>query len=1526
MGRKAHVVKPFLAAAASVSLLLVGTAAIRPTTTARASATPHPKAQRTSRAASAAHLTSSTDTQPSTTSAASLYLSNWQNIQAIWMAPTLNQTQTAQYGPRIAELHYSGAWGTNQIVDYSGFFRDETDSVKYDQGKDFTSSAYLDQNGVLNAQYGTYNGSALPIEVSRDVVMVPNEPFMVVRYTLTNPSATNSYNWNVLDQVHLNNTNSSDNVSGSYDSTNPVLYGDMTASGQYVVFLGALQSPGSYQVGNDSDCTATDSTASAWCQFDATGALSNNSSLSTPNMDLGFQNEVTIAPSSTQTLYYYLGIAPTLSSAQSDAATAYGESGSYWYTTTASDYSSWLSGGKTVSTTDSGVNLAYLRNLVVIKNAQNPGDGLFPAATNPGSYGYKAWVRDSSFDAMALDASGHYSEAASYWEWMAANQESNGTWHTTYDLWSGSYISFVEPEYDSIGEFLVGVYQHYEDTHDATFLADVWPAVQAGANFIQQSIGSNGLGPEDNSIWEQTDQYNTFTEAFYVAGLRAAAHLALTESSASDADSWNGAASTVLSAVQRSYSWSPPGQWNDTTGYYDQGVTSSGSPDTTIDASSNELIALGDINASSARAASQISITEQALTHDTSGIARYTGDTYYYTSQYSPAGNEAGAAEPVWPNMTMLVALYEVYTGQLSSALSRLQWYASVSGVGYMPPGEAVSWVTGQPVVSTMSEPFTAATFVMTSLAYTGQYDERVYPTNANASAYATVTETTSPSSDWANWRHIPYYDDPSPSASGATMTSIRRSYLANDTSNLYVRVDNASGALSAYNTSPEFAMMVYAQDFNHSTSLSSTSTGMYGGTLDHPMNYLFARWSNSSTFSMFTANSSGGWTFDQNLSIQAPQWDTATGRWELEIPLADMASSGSAAAGSWSYLDVEMAYDNPTTGSWQDDSIQGLHYEIASSGNAWLYGNTLGHEITSLTTNASRYSPGTAVTINADVVNPQVVTESNQTLTLSFTHDGASVGSDQTATVSLAPGEVGTYALTWDPPTTDYEGYLVQATLTDASGDVLDTAYTAVDVSQNWAKYPRYGFVTNFGDNYLQTLITNRLNLYHLDGVQFYDWEWKHHVPLAGTVSAPAASWVNVDANTNYMHSVQSLITDVHAVSAVAMNYNLIYGAWAGYGQDGSGVNYQWGLWWNNNCTSQANFSLPAGFGTSNIYFFDPGNTSWQSYLFGREQQAYDVYPFDGWQMDQLGTLVGNPVYTCSGTQVTPTSEFSGFITAAYNALGGYISFNAPGQYGQQQVAANPDLTFLYTECWPSNGQTTYDDLQTTIENNSTWSSGAKNTVLAAYPDQSYANNYSSTDPGFFNTPGVLYEDASIFASGGDHIELGDVDHMLDAPNYLNENLLMPSALQKSMLNYYNFMTAYEDLLRNGETPNANAISLPSGQSTSTNGSPGTVWTFARSTTGTDVLQFINLLNLSSADWMDTNATQPAPSVQSNVQVKYYYTSATAPSSVYAASPDVSGGEAQSLAFTTGSDSGGNYVEFTLPTLDYWDMAWIDY
>lgn len=881
-----------------------------------------------------------TTTQPSTTSAASLYVNNWSNLTAIWNASQLNQDDTGNYGPRIAELRSSNQWSTNQIVDYTGFFDDATDSVKYDDAHDFASSAYLDQNGVLNTTYGSYSGSATPITIKRDYVMVPNEPFLVVRYTLTN-STSSAYNWKVLDQVHLNNTSSSTNVSASYDSTRDAMFGNMTASGQDVVTLGALQTPTAYQVGNDSDCTASDTTASAWCQFDANGTLDDNASASTPNVDLGFQNTVTIAAKSSQTLYYYLGLGTSLSAAQSASDAARAETGAYWFNTTATDYANWLAAGTNISTTDTGVNTAYERNLVVIKNSQNPTNGLIPAATNEGSYGYKAWMRDSAFDAMALQASGHYAEAEKFWDFMADNQESNGTWHTTFDEWSGDYVSFVEPEYDSLGEFLVGVEQYYKDTGDSTFLSSMWSAVQGAANFIEDNIASNGLGAPDNSIWEENDQYQVFTQAYYVAGLRAAAILAAAESASSTADGWNGAASTILSAIQRSDTASPPGLWDASGGYYDRGVETDGTTvNSLLDSSSMALILTGDIDADSSRATTMVNTIDSDLTHDTYGIARYTNDDYYYDSQYDPAGDEALAAEPVWPNMTMFDTIYDVLSGQNTLAFERLQYYASVSGVGYMPPGEAVAWPTSQPVISTMSEPLTASAFILAALTYTGKYDPRVNATNANASDYATVNITTTPSSDWSKWTNIPYYTFPAgASTSGSTMTNIGDVYISNDANDIYIRVDNSSGAFSAYNTSPDFALLVYAQDFNHSTSLTSRTSGEYGRTLDHAMNYMVGRWSDSANFATFSASSSG-WTAGSNLTSIAPQWDTSTGRIEAAIPISSLASGGSASAGSWSYLDIELAYQNPSTGTWEDDDLGAIHYELAGSSSTTLYGN----------------------------------------------------------------------------------------------------------------------------------------------------------------------------------------------------------------------------------------------------------------------------------------------------------------------------------------------------------------------------------------------------------------------------------------------------------------------------------------------------------------------------------------------------------------------------------------------------------
>ncbi|MHB1681810.1 MAG: glycoside hydrolase family 15 protein [Bacilli bacterium] len=886
-----------------------------------------------------------TATQPTGVSTASLYLSNWQDMTGIWMASHLCQNDTnTTYGPRIGELHYSANWPQNQIVDYSGFFLDNSTGTYYDQINNFASQAWLNSNDELRTDYGNYGGTQLPINLQRNYVMPPGEPFMVVQYQLQNPNSSPAQ-WSVLDQIHLNNVNSNVSVSGSYNSPLDALIANMTASGQYYVALGALQTPTYYQVGNDSDSTPSDSSAGAWYQFNSTGKLADNSSLQTPNMDMAFQNTVTIPAGGTVDLYYYVTVRGSQTAVDNAASTAASEPGSYWMQYTAQQATNWLNKGQLVNTSDAGINTEFARSLLVIKNAQNPTLGTFPAATNPVAYGYKNWARDSSFDVMALDASGHYNSAANYWSFMATHQNSDGTFPTSWSSWDGSVVTnAISPEYDSLGLFLTGVWRHYQLTGNSTFLTDVWPEVQNSANWLMNNITSYGFVPADYSIWEENQEYNVWTQGWAVTGLYAAERMAQAEGDQALMDEWNGAAGTVLSAIQRSdQATNPaPGLWNASSQYYDRAVETNLAPRQLIDSSSNMLWAFGAIDYRSSRAQQSVNAIVNALSSDTYGIARYQGDTYYYTSPYSPCGDEANAAQPPWPQMNNWIALYDLYTGNSAETLARLQWDVATSAVGYMPQGEAVAQNTFTPIVSTMVEPYTASSFIVAALAYTGQFQVLWYPPEYNAGDYQTINVSTNVGNDLSQWSSVPYFVKRTASTPGGSqMAAVKRVFISNDSSNLYIRIDNMSGALTDYNTAPLWGVTVYTEDFNHSSSVPASADALYGRALDRPMNYLLARWSNANAFSDFSANGSGGWVLNHNVaSVIAPQWDPATGTVELVVPIHDVASGGSASAGSWAYMDIGFVYQNPSTGQWYDNDFVQIHYRITTNGVSAIYGN----------------------------------------------------------------------------------------------------------------------------------------------------------------------------------------------------------------------------------------------------------------------------------------------------------------------------------------------------------------------------------------------------------------------------------------------------------------------------------------------------------------------------------------------------------------------------------------------------------
>ena len=69
----------------------------------------------------------------------------------------------------------------------------------------------------------------------------------------------------------------------------------------------------------------------------------------------------------------------------------------------------------------------------------------------------------------------------------------------------------------------------------------------------------------------------------------------------------------------------------------------------------------------------------------------------------------------------------------------------------------------------------------------------------------------------------------------------------------------------------------------------------------------------------------------------------------------------------------------------------------------------------------------------------------------------------------------------------------------------------------------------------------------------------------------------------------------------------------------------------------------------------------------------------------------------------------------------------------------------------------------------------------------------------------------AVIFAFGGAHLELGE--HMLGKEYFPNSNLAMKSDLQKALPAYYDFMVAYQNLLRNGGSFSVVSVSSMDGK-----------------------------------------------------------------------------------------------------------------
>ena len=506
--------------------------------------------------------------------------------------------------------------------------------------------------------------------------------------------------------------------------------------------------------------------------------------------------------------------------------------------------------------------------------------------------------------------------------------------------------------------------------------------------------------------------------------------------------------------------------------------------------------------------------------------------------------------------------------------------------------------------------------------------------------------------------------------------------------------------------------------------------------------------------------------------------------------------------------------------------------------------------------------------------------------------------------------------------------GYMVDLYYMEWNGDTGTEhiiGAIAVDVSSDWKRFPRYGFVAEF-DNYSGSIDKNAnieaemkyLNRLHINGVQFQDWHWKHHKPVKFRADGSFDPWYQDVSNrwvgTEY---VKKYIDVQHRYGMKSIFYNLCFGALKEYEKDY--VSSDWGLYKKdgNGNLYQDYHDLPSDW-QSDIYLMNPGNPHWQNYLEDRYNEVYANYDFDGYQIDQLGGR-GN-VFEKNGNTIDLEYNYELFLRAMKgHCKDKRLVMNSVQSYGAHRICraklddGTRTVDFCYNELWES--QASFSDLFQVIQDNDRESEHDLQTVFAAYVNYNKADHAWDYADQNVNTPGALLTDAVMFAIGGSHIEMGD--HMLTREYFPAKPLAMTPELKQRLIHYYDFQTAYQNILRGIDSKAAFTPTI----SSSTH--PINAWppqgdkitAFAKKVDNMIAVHLLNFRNTNDLSWRDLEGTRPAPVTQTNVQITY--TTSRHITNVWTATPDKNGGVPMKLPFT----QDGNNVSVTVPSLEYWTM-----
>ena len=409
---------------------------------------------------------------------------------------------------------------------------------------------------------------------------------------------------------------------------------------------------------------------------------------------------------------------------------------------------------------------------------------------------------------------------------------------------------------------------------------------------------------------------------------------------------------------------------------------------------------------------------------------------------------------------------------------------------------------------------------------------------------------------------------------------------------------------------------------------------------------------------------------------------------------------------------------------------------------------------VTRAYTDKSTHTPGTQATITAEA-------SGDGTVHFSVSHLGVEVASGD-ATV-----ENGKATWPYTTPGDNNQGYLVTATGADGTH-----AETALDVSSSWTRFPRMGYLSHFkptapagtdGNTTYESFLfhqpqdyINKLSQdYHINALQYYDWQYRHEQPVAtGDLENQWPLWY---ANTYASKkTISDYVTDAKNANIGSLAYSMAYAANDGY--DTNAIKDEWilrnddGSYWRRGLGNQWWVSTPEGTPKpeNHMTMMNVNAQGWRDYITDQYVAQKDAFGFDGTHIDTLGQTMKKDA---AGNSVDLTDGLTALVNDTAAKTGTATGINLPDGAGTDKIGPS-SASYVYTELWDHNE--TNQQVATYLQG-ARKAAGNKPQIVAAY-----ANNYDPTQSGHpavptQDGPRIEAESDQASVSGGVHILSGD-------------------------------------------------------------------------------------------------------------------------------------------------------------------------